>query len=131
MNTTSELEKAIAQFVDEKWELQRNIERISPCNLSLLKRGDPSQDKPEAILFKFIPSSAWKILVDAINRNISSGSTVSSQLKSRNRVATPPPNSRGWICFSYGTTFGIRVPFFRPFYDFPHFLVHFMIFPIF
>jgi hypothetical protein len=35
MNTTSELEKAIAQFVDEKWKLQRNIERISPCNLSL------------------------------------------------------------------------------------------------
>jgi hypothetical protein len=29
--------------------------------------------------------------------------------------------------FSYGTTFGIRVPFFRPFYDFPHFLVHFII----
>jgi hypothetical protein len=87
MNTTSELEKAITQFVDEEWELQRNIERISPCNLSLLKRGDPSQDKPKAILFKFIPSSVWKILVDAINRNISSGSTVSSQLKSRNRVA--------------------------------------------
>jgi hypothetical protein len=67
MNTTSELEKAIAQFVDEKWELQRNIERISPCNLSLSKREDPSQNKPEVILFKFILSSLWKILVDAIN----------------------------------------------------------------
>jgi hypothetical protein len=88
MNTTSELEKAIAQFVDEKWELQRNIEIISPYNLSLLKRGDPSQDKPKATLFKFILCSVWKILVDAINRNLSSGSTVSSQLKSRNRVAT-------------------------------------------
>jgi hypothetical protein len=88
MNTTSELEKEIAQFVDEEWELQRNIERISPCNLSLLKKGEPSQDKPEAILFKFIPSSVWKILVDAINRNLSSGSPISSQLKSRNRMAT-------------------------------------------
>jgi hypothetical protein len=88
MNTTSELEKAIAQFVDEKWELQRNIEIISPCNLSLLKRGDLPQDKPEAILFKFIPSSVWKIFVDVINRNLSSGSTISSQLKSRNRMAT-------------------------------------------
>jgi hypothetical protein len=47
-----------------------------------------SSQPSKAILFKFIPSSVWKILVDAINRNLSSGSTVSSQLKSRNRVAT-------------------------------------------
>jgi hypothetical protein len=82
------LKKQSLNLLTKNWEFQRNIERISPCNLSLSKREDPSQDKPEVILFKFIPSSVWKILVDAINWNLSSGSTVSSQLKSRNRVAT-------------------------------------------
>jgi hypothetical protein len=33
------------------------------------------------------------------------------------------------LVFHMGPPSEIRVPFFRPFYDFPHFLVHFILFP--